>query len=65
VRHAGSGGVAPATLETGRAAPAALDDHGRGLLGARGGFGILLLLLRLHEQNALTYKSAHGSQFHW
>lgn len=63
MRHAGSGGVAPAALETGRAA-AALDDHGRGLLGARGGFGILLLLLRLHEQHALTYKSAHGSQLH-
>lgn len=50
MRHAGSGGLAPAALETGRAAAAALDDHGRGLLGARGGFGILSLLLRLHEQ---------------
>lgn len=53
VRHAGSRGVSPAALQTGRAA-AAVEDHGRGLLGARGGFGILLLLLRLHEQHTLT-----------
>lgn len=65
MRHAGSRGVAPAALETGQTAAAGVEDHGRGLLGERGRFGIiLLLLLRLHEQHALIYTSTHGSQLH-
>lgn len=58
MRHAGCRGVAPAAAETGRAAAAAVEDHGRGLLGALGGFGILLLLLRLHD-NTHSLTQAH------
>lgn len=64
MRHAGSRGVAPAALEIGQTAAAGVEDHGRGLLGERGRFGILLLLLRLHEQHTLIYTSTHGSQLH-
>lgn len=53
MEYEGCKGVTGAVLES---AEAAVEDHGRGLLGARGGFGIiLLLLLRLHEQRTLLH----------
>lgn len=56
VIQAGSRGVAPAGLETGQTAAAAgVEDHGRGLLGELGRFGIVLTVTAVKITRATLY----------